>query len=221
MAASTCQGPLVLCPGKKSGCRPWWPQPGSGARRLSPVTWQPGPITAPAALNSRGCWTQGAYPGSAGWRPDADDTGLLRLLAWGVPSANGAVGEVIQVACQGVHGIGGQYRGHQQVAVLGEGAPLLAGELGPPGHGRSITRLMAAIHLVFRREPPAATGQATAGTAPPPFRQVSVITAAAASMRHRAGTSPARVCAIVPIVPLRDSRIGSDRRAGLPERTIT
>jgi hypothetical protein len=54
LAASTCHGPLVRCPGKKSGCSPWWPQPGSGARTLSPVTRQPGPITAVAALNSSG-----------------------------------------------------------------------------------------------------------------------------------------------------------------------
>ena len=190
IAARICQGPLVLCPGKKSGCRPWWPQPGSGARRLSPVTWQPGPITALAALNSRGCPTQGAHPGSAR---------SSRMLT--TPASSGCSPGVASHsrmvpragACQGAAGTGGQYRGHQQVAVLGEGAPLLAGELGQPGHGPSISRPIAAIHLVFRREPRAVTGQAPPGTAPPPFRQVSVDTACPArAMRHRADASPTR-----------------------------
>jgi hypothetical protein len=125
-----------LCPGKKSGCRPWWPHPGSGARRLSPSTRHPGPITVFAALKSRGLPDQRGVPRVGGVKAHPDDTGLLPLLASGsISLGDDGAGQFIQAGRQGSHDIGGQERGHQQVAVLGEGAPLPTGELGLPGHG--------------------------------------------------------------------------------------
>src|SRR5206468_1740415 len=70
----------------------------------------------------------------------------------GVGFGDDGAGQLIQAGRQDRHGIGAQERAHQQVAVLGEGAPLPAGKFGLPGHAPSITRPPATVHLVFRRE---------------------------------------------------------------------
>jgi hypothetical protein len=64
MANSVCHRPAVRrC--SKSGCSPWWPQPGRGARTLSAARCRSGPSTAVAASASSRWSQHGANAASA------------------------------------------------------------------------------------------------------------------------------------------------------------
>jgi hypothetical protein len=105
MAASTCQGPLVRCPGKKSGCRPWWPQPGSGAQAQA-VYLVAGPDHRIGGAEQQGLPDQRGVPGVGGVKADADDASLLPLLAdSGIPFGDDGAGQLIQAGRQGSHDI--------------------------------------------------------------------------------------------------------------------
>jgi ADP-ribose pyrophosphatase YjhB (NUDIX family) len=117
--------------------------------RAQAVNHAAGPDHRIRRAEQRGLPDQRGIPGVGGVKAHADDT--VPLLACGIPLGDDGAGQPIQAGRQNSHDIGGQERGHQQVAVLGEGAPLPAGEPGLPGHGLSITRPPSAIHPVFRR----------------------------------------------------------------------